>query len=369
MEKRREIFNTSLIYFIILVFFVGVRICTALNVFDFLGSAESLVLTILIQVGLLLLFPLFMSSKLNKKNTQQTLRDFRVKKVDFKTVMISILIGFIVFILTVAISSFFNYIITLFGYSSNSAGASTATATWENFILSMIVIAVFPAICEEFTHRGLLINGFKSLGLKKAIIYSSLLFGLLHLNIEQFFYATIIGGILGVVAIFSKSIFPAIIIHFINNAINVYLDFAQSKGLPGGDLISRANAFLTGGYFFISILFIFLFITLLIILLFYLIIYLLKLNAQKSIKSYAENMALQEMRSQVLGEKSKVAKPPILFNQIPFRSTIKINIPYELLGFYMNPQIKPKAIDTIFLYSSIFLASLVTLFTFVWGVL
>lgn len=368
MEKRREVFNTSLIYFIILVFFVGVRICTALNIFDFLGNAESLVLTILIQFGLLLLFPLFMSSKLNKKTTQQTLQDFKVKKVDTKTVFVSILIGLIVFILTIAISSFFNYIITLFGYSSNS-GTSTAPATWENFILSLIVVAVFPAICEEFTHRGLLINGFRNLGLKKAIIFSSLLFGLLHLNIEQFFYATIIGVILSVVSIFSQSIFPAMIIHFINNAINVYLDFAQSKGLPGGDFIARANYFLTGGNLFISVLFIFLFITLILILLFYLIMYILKLNAQKSIRGYAENIALQEMRRQVLGEDAKVTKPPILFNPIPFKNTIKINIPYEMLGFYMSPQIKPKAIDTIFLYSSIFLASLVTLFTFIWGVL
>ncbi|MDD4111041.1 MAG: type II CAAX endopeptidase family protein [Clostridia bacterium] len=368
MGNRKEIFNTSLIYFIILVLFVVVRICTALNIFDFLGSAEGLVLTMLIQVGLLLLFPLLMSSKINKRNTQQTLKDFKVKKVDSKTVFISILIGCIVFILTIAISSFFSYILALFGYSA-STGTSTAVATWENFILSIILVAILPAICEEFTHRGFLINGLKSLGLKKAILFSSLLFGLLHLNVQQFFYASIIGIILGIVTVFSKSIFPAIIIHFMNNFINVYLDFAQSKGLPGGDFVSRANEFLTGGNFFISIIFIFLFIIFLIILLFYLIGYLLKINAQKSIRSYAEEMAMQEMRSQVLGEEKKVVTPPILFNNNLFKNTIKINIPYEVLGFYMNPQVKTKSIDTIFLYSSIFLGSMVTIFTFIWGVL
>lgn len=366
--KNNIIFNTSLIYFIILTLFVGIRICTALNLFSFLGDGQSIILTGLIQFGFLLLLPLFLSSKLNKKSLNETLQDFNFKKSDFKIVIISILIGFIVFILTVAISSFFSFILGLFGYSS-AAGGTNSVATWESFILSIIIIAILPAICEEFTHRGLLISGLKTLGVKKAIIYSSLLFGLLHLNIEQFFYATIIGAVLGVVSIFSKSIVPAMIIHFINNATNVYLDFARSKGLPGGDLFSKANDFLLQGNFAVSIIFIIIFIFLLAMLLFYLIMILLNINAKKSVQDYAERMAIEQMRNQVLGQEPVKPVNQLIINKNSFKNTIKINIPYEVLGFYLTPQVVPTKLDTLFIYSSILLSGLITVFTFIWGIL
>lgn len=370
MKTKNNIFNTSLIYFIILVLFVAVRICTALDVFSFLGAGESIILTMVIQLGLLLLLPLLLSSKLNKKTTSQTLDDFNFKGTDWRTILISILIGFIVFVLTVAISSFFSFVLSLLGYS---VATSTAVSdpTWQGFALSILAIAILPAFCEEFTHRGLLISGFKSLGIKNTIILSSLLFGLLHLNIEQFFYATIIGAILGTVAIFSKSIVPAIIIHFINNFINVYLDFARAKSLPGGDLLAKASSFLSNGNIFLSILFVILFMFLLIILLIYLITTLLKINAQKSLRDYAQQAAIEHMRSEVLGEEPKMISPltQLFVGKNITKDNIKIRIPYEILGFYLTPQTKLSGMEKVFVSASLFLSGIITLFTFIWGVL
>lgn len=367
--KNNIIFNTSLIYFIILTLFVGVRICTALDLFSFLGNTQAIILTTLIQVGFLFLLPLFLSSKLNKKSANETLQDFNFKKADFKTILISILIGFIVFILTVAISSFFSFILGLLGYAPSGTISSNSIPTWESFVLSIIVIAVLPSICEEFTHRGLLISGFKTLGIKKAIIYSSLLFGLLHLNIEQFFYATIIGAVLGAVSIFSKSIIPAIIIHFINNATNVYLDFARSKGLSGGDLLSKINEFLLQGNLVLSIIFIIIFVFLLVILLFYLIKILLNINAKKSIQDYAEKITIEQMRNQVLGNEPEKPINQFIISKNITKNIIKVNIPYEVLGFYLTPQTVPTKLDTLFIYSSILLSGIITVFTFIWGIL
>lgn len=368
MNKRsKTIFNTSLIYFIILAAFVVVRILTSLNIFGFLGDNTNLILTIIIQVGLLFIFPLYLSAKLNKKTINQTLNDFNFKSVNWQTISISVLIGFIVFILTIALSSFFSFIISLFGYSAATSSVS-GISTWSEFIASMLVIAILPAICEEFTHRGMLVFGLRELGIKKVLIYSSLLFGLLHLNIDQFFYATIIGGILGAVAIFSGSIIPAIIIHFINNALGIYLDFAQNSNLLGGNMLTKMNNFLAGGNIFLTILFIILFIFLLIILLFYLIGALLRINAKKSIQDYAKEITLQQMRSEVLGEELKPMHQ-ITLSANPWSSKIKVQIPYEILGFYIIPQIKPNKLDILFLNSSILLGGLITIFTFIWGIL
>jgi membrane protease YdiL (CAAX protease family) len=91
---------------------------------------------------------------------------------------------------------------------------------------------VYCLVCEEIAHRGMLFNGLSSLGTKNAIIYSSILFGLMHLNISQFFYAAIIGAILAVLTIASGSIIPAMIVHFLNNFINVVISYVDAKYYP-----------------------------------------------------------------------------------------------------------------------------------------
>ena len=95
-------------------------------------------------------------------------------------------------------------------------------------------MAVLPGIFEEIVHRGILLKGYtKEIGVKRALIYSSILFGLMHLNVGQVFYATIMGLLIGITVIVSGSIFPAMIVHFVNNAINIYLVYAAHNQLVG----------------------------------------------------------------------------------------------------------------------------------------
>ena len=72
--------------------------------------------------------------------------------------------------------------------------------------VELLLVAILPAFCEEFIHRGVLLQGIKHAGFKKAIVISSLMFGLIHFNIQQFFYAFIIGLILGFVSVVAKNI-------------------------------------------------------------------------------------------------------------------------------------------------------------------
>ena len=84
-------------------------------------------------------------------------------------------------------------------------------------ILFFVQIAVLPAIFEELYIRKAVLNYSKKYGTVFAIISSSILFSLIHLNISQALFAFIMGIILAVVTIRNKSIIPAAIIHFINN--------------------------------------------------------------------------------------------------------------------------------------------------------
>ena len=51
--------------------------------------------------------------------------------------------------------------------------------------LNLVVIALLPAVVEEFIFRGLIFNGYKRRNPLMAIILSALLFGFIHMNINQ----------------------------------------------------------------------------------------------------------------------------------------------------------------------------------------
>lgn len=375
MRKRSDVFNVNLIYFIIAVLFVGIRILSSTSLLNFMGETASYILNVTIQIGLMLLFPLFAISALRKKSVGQTLEDFGLKTISLKEVFISIGIGIIVFVLNIIFSTIIQFILSLLGYSMASSGSvTTAEPTIANLILSLLMTAVLPAFCEEFTHRGMLLSGYKVLGFKKAVLYSSILFGLIHLNINQFFFATLVGVVLASVTLFSRSIIPAMIIHFLNNGISVYLDFSIAKKLPLGMFYQNAITSLFSGNILLTFIFMLILIPTLLYLLITLIKSLLKINAQKSLQNYMSKMAINELRKETLGDiaTTDISQEMIQFNESLKRGTlnsVKIEIPYEVLGFYMAPVTKPSKLDNLFLYSTIILGSLITFFTFLWGII
>ena len=215
----------------------------------------------------------------------------------------------------------------------------------------------------------MLLSSYNKLGFKKAVLISGLMFGLIHLNVGQFFYATIIGFVLAIITLYSQSIVPAMIVHFLNNGISVYLSFAEAKGIWGKGFYSGLSKLISSGSLVSNIIFVTLLVTLLVVLLFFLVNWLLKNNIKKTIINFSQNMTLLAMRQEVLSEIQPEEKqnPPILF-QGGVNPT-KVTIPYEMLGFYMDPVVRPSKLDKVFYYSCFVLGGLVTLFTFIWGIL
>lgn len=90
-------------------------------------------------------------------------------------------------------------------------------------ILLILAMAVTPAICEEIFFRGLVFSGFKNLNIKKASIMTGFLFGLMHLDGQQFLYAFAMGVVFCYLVYKTKSIFASILAHFTINASQVLL--------------------------------------------------------------------------------------------------------------------------------------------------
>jgi membrane protease YdiL (CAAX protease family) len=97
------------------------------------------------------------------------------------------------------------------------------------------LIIVGP-IVEEILNRGIILRGFlKNYSVKKAVIISALLFGIMHFNPIQIIAATIAGFFLGFIYAKTKSLKSCIALHGMNNLLPAIaiavLSFTQTLGI------------------------------------------------------------------------------------------------------------------------------------------
>lgn len=88
-----------------------------------------------------------------------------------------------------------------------------------DFVQMFFIMAVLPAVCEEAMFRGalqpVLIKLTKNTHF--GIIFTALLFGLMHMQFYTFLSIFILGLVLGYVRQWTDSLWPAMVIHLINN--------------------------------------------------------------------------------------------------------------------------------------------------------
>ena len=95
-------------------------------------------------------------------------------------------------------------------------------------ILSIFIIAFIPCMFEETIFRGVIYNETRKWNVRGGIILSAFLFGLAHMNFNQFSYAFIFGMVFALLIEATDSIVATMMIHFIINA-NSYSYFAFSR--------------------------------------------------------------------------------------------------------------------------------------------
>ncbi len=88
-------------------------------------------------------------------------------------------------------------------------------------LLGVVSVAVVPAIIEEIIIRGILLQPLRKYGDRFAIVMSAVVFACMHGNMVQIPYTVIGGLLLGYLAVMTGSLWPSIILHFINNLYSV----------------------------------------------------------------------------------------------------------------------------------------------------
>lgn len=370
---KKKIFKTYFIYFMSMSIFCVMKILLAADVFKLDSKTLDIVYTVIIQIGLMIILPLILYFTLIKPKSPvfpKVKEDFGLSTVKFSVILISVVLGIIVFVINIAVSSMFSGVLQFVGYHNPFTSSSqTMDASIPAFLLQILLVAILPAIGEEFLHRGFLMNGIRNIGMKKAIVISGLLFGFLHFNINQFFYATVLGIIIAFVGAVSKSIIPCMIIHFTNNFISVYLSFAVYNKWPLHNMYSWLAEKMTGGSKVLVFTLCFIVVALLVALLVFLIMLIFKITTYNKVKKALAGAFEGDYEKDL---KFNMQKEAVLRDIMKKSGTLNINYeemksPIDLVLPKSNNIVKTTTRVNLFLYSSLILGFLITLFTFIWG--
>ena len=127
-------------------------------------------------------------------------------------------------------------------------GLTPSSLTYElnspsNYIISLISLAVIPAICEELIFRGVILNSLRHKGHNFAIIFSSVIFAMFHFSPSQLIYPICFGLILAIVYLRTNNILFPMILHFINNALSLSIQyFSTSTGVFTHSMLQLISA-------------------------------------------------------------------------------------------------------------------------------
>ena len=158
--------------------------------------------------------------------TKQNLKDvLPLKPIGWKNVAYIALMSFLLEPITSLLSALTSI------FYPNAAMEIAAMFTLDNLPAALIALAVLPSLVEEICFRGAILNASKGMSVMHAVIINGVLFGLIHMNLQQIPYALFLGVIFSLYVIYTKSIYSSILAHFLVNAPNVLLALTLSADL------------------------------------------------------------------------------------------------------------------------------------------
>lgn len=164
---------------------------------------------ILIISEMIIVIPCFILYLLSKEKIVNT---FGIHKIRMGTVFLSAFYAMMLAPLVATLNA-----VSLF-FTDNAAQVIFESMDGLPFWVTALFIAVIAPVCEEFAFRGILYRGFRKNGSAfQAIILTSLLFGLFHMNVNQMIYAFALGIFFALLREATGSVWPSVIGHMTIN--------------------------------------------------------------------------------------------------------------------------------------------------------
>jgi sodium transport system permease protein len=89
-----------------------------------------------------------------------------------------------------------------------------------DFLVSLLVIAVLPAVCEEIVFRGVLLTSLAArIGPGLAVYLTAGVFGLIHFDPIRLLFTFVLGLVLGALRVRTGSLWPPVVVHLTLNTL------------------------------------------------------------------------------------------------------------------------------------------------------
>lgn len=225
MNKQKKIEQLWILFIIlILVNVVGSLLVNFIATKDISFSIE---LSLVISELLILLPGLIyvVKEKLSLKD------DLGFTKIKLGTVFMTILLSYML----MPVVAFVNVLSQFF--VSNTMIQATDTFAGGNSFFVVVLSSFVAPFCEEFVFRGVFDRQIgKYASATCAMLASAVMFGLMHLNVNQMCYAFVLGIIMMIVNRASGSIFTSLIIHVVINLSNMLMLLATNAFYSSNDI-------------------------------------------------------------------------------------------------------------------------------------
>ena len=181
------------------------------------GSAVSELLLLLLALGTAWIFHADMKAV------------FQLRKPKLSTTFgtLTLWLGTYLFVMMLTMLITFFFPEPMLGVSESLGESFTSVP----FIISLVIVSFFPAICEEAVFRGVVFNSLWNRMHKKwpVIIIVSVVFGIFHGSIWRFVPTCILGIAMGYLVFETNNMFYNMLFHAVNNAVPVILLFVMEK--------------------------------------------------------------------------------------------------------------------------------------------
>ena len=221
--KNERTFRAYFVYFVSMLCLVLLRAASALGWLEGISAkiGASVAFSLFAQCFSMGLVPLTLYfALLTKRDSRlKTLKtDFRLNRIRARNFPEILVITFATIYVTTCVSAVWQGALGLIGF--RSGGTSGGTGGGIDFvILQIFIVAVLPAIFEELTNRGVL--GAAEKNEKEYILFSALLFALMHQNVTQTGYTFVAGLVMAALCFYTNGIWASVFFHFMNNFISV----------------------------------------------------------------------------------------------------------------------------------------------------
>lgn len=192
------------------------------NINELTTLAGRLTNVFLLVSSIVTIFILILIYKIKKRNYK---RDLQLVKTNNTNIIFAIILGVSCWLFNSGALSLVEEA-GIFSKQFEYMNEILAPISQGSIIISIITVGIVAPIAEELLFRGVIYNTLnRKISVKWTIIIQAIFFGVFHGNLIQGLYATLLGVIFGYVTYKTKSLWPAITMHIVNNLVATIVSY------------------------------------------------------------------------------------------------------------------------------------------------